>query len=337
MKVLVTGATGFVGSHVRGALVSAGHPVRCTSRNPARAAGTAPEFEWAHMDVEDPQSLGPALEGMDAAVYLVHSMADHAEPGPSEERAANAFLKAAETAGVRRIVFLGGPDPGGAKSAHLAARLRTGEVLRSGSVSTLELRAAMIVGEGSESWTLCRDLALRLPILAVPSAMNARSQPIAIDDVVAAVVHAVSLPLEGSHALDLPGPDVLSARQILEAVAALRGLDPISVRTPLLPMAVMRLGLRVVTRADPRITTQLIEGLRTDLLATGVSFWEHAPELKRTPFIDAARTALGREKPPKRRRARLWEWAYSASTSWPARPCAQVLSSLPSSRPQPAS
>ncbi|MEZ4322239.1 MAG: NAD(P)H-binding protein [Myxococcota bacterium] len=309
--VLVAGATGFVGRHLVGALREAGHTVVCGSRNPGRQVARE-GVRWVRLDVDAPDTLGPALEGCDAAVYLVHAMAEHDEPGPAERRAALAFRTACEHAGIRRIVFLGGPRPAGPPSAHLASRLETGELLRSGSVSAIELRAAMIVGEGSESWTICRDLAMRLPIMVLPSWLGTRSQPLWIGDVVRALVRAVDLPLEGSHAFDLPGPDTLSARDILVRTAAIRGFRPIMIPVPILSPRLSSYWLHGVTRADIRIARQLVEGLRHDMVSPDDGFWALAPDLERTPFDEAARRALASEAPMPSRRERLWERLTSA-------------------------
>ncbi len=306
-QVVVAGATGFVGSYLRTALQEAGHTVRCGSRNPDRARERAPDFDWVELDLDRPSTLGPALEGCDVAVYLVHSMAEHDDPMPAERRAARAFLQACEDAGIQRIVYLGGPAPDGEPSAHLASRLMTGHILRSGAPSTIELRAAMIVGNGSESWLICRDLAMRLPVMVLPSWLSSRSQPIWIGDVVAALTAAVDLEHEGSAAYDLPGPDVLSARQILEGVAAVRGMKPVMIPVPVLSPKLSSYWLQGVTRANFDIAKQLVEGLKHDLVCQDEGFWKLVPDVERTPFTRAVELAFEAEEPPDKRRERLWE------------------------------
>jgi uncharacterized protein YbjT (DUF2867 family) len=227
--VLVTGATGFVGRALVPALRRAGVAVRATSRRPPAAprdgsdgAGTA--VEWVEADLGRAADLPRALDGIGTAFFLVHGMAggagDYAE---EERRTASAFAREAERAGVERIVYLGGVAPRGRPSRHLASRLAVGEVLVGGRVPALELRASMVIGAGSASWRVVRDLALRLPAMVLPSWAESRTSPIAIDDVVAALVAALALPLREGLSLDLPGPEVLPLREILERVAALRG------------------------------------------------------------------------------------------------------------------
>jgi uncharacterized protein YbjT (DUF2867 family) len=305
--VFVAGATGFVGRNLRGALQEAGHTVRCGSRNPDRARSSAPGFDWVEMDVDRPETIRPALEGCDAAVYLIHAMGEHDDPMPTERQEATAFLQACEDAGIQRIVYLGGPAPDGEPSPHLASRLMTGHILRSGTPSTIELRAAMIIGNGSESWLICRDLAMRLPVMILPSWLSSRSQPIWIGDVVAALTAAVDLEHEGSAAYDLPGPDTLSARQILEGIAASRGMKPIMIPVPVLTPKLSSYWLRGVTRANFDIAKQLVEGLEHDLVSKDDGFWALVPDLERTPFERAVELAFEQEEPPATRRGRLWE------------------------------
>jgi uncharacterized protein YbjT (DUF2867 family) len=261
-----------------------------------------------HADVDETASLERAMVGVDTLVYLVHHMrSGHADLLASERAAAQRVLAVAEAAGVGRIVYLGGPEPEGELSAHLQARLVTGEVLRSGSVSTLELRAGMVIGAESESWLMVRDLAFRLPVMVLPAWLNSSSQPIGIDDVVDALTHAVAHDIEGSHAFDLPGPETLTAREILERVTRLLGLTPRMISMPMLPPSISAHWLRFVTRADFSVAQKLVKGLKSDCVAQGPSYWT---EMGRTPmrFDQAVRLALAAEDPAQSGRvARRWE------------------------------
>jgi uncharacterized protein YbjT (DUF2867 family) len=306
--VVVAGATGFVGRHLVQRLLDDGVDVRCGTRDPERASAARPDWRFVRLDVGDSASLDAALAGARALVYLVHQMADHRSGLLAQEEASALRVRdAAARAGVGRIVYLGGPRPiEGEPSPHLQARLRTGEILRSGPASAIELRAGMVVGHGSESYAMCRDLALRLPVMVLPSWLRTRSEPIAIDDVVFALAHALDLELEGSRAFDLPGPEVLSARQILERIAAARGFRPVMIPVPVLTPQLSSHWLRFVTRADFDIARQLVAGLQHDLVAADEGYWENAPDHVRVPFDDAVRSALALEGSG-RRSARLWE------------------------------
>jgi uncharacterized protein YbjT (DUF2867 family) len=195
-QVLLTGATGFIGQHLHPALVRAGHRVRCLTRSPERSRARWPDRDWVGGDVGEPKGLARAMEGCAAACYLVHGMAA-ARPGWADEelRWAEDFAEAAGQAGVRRVVYLGGVAPRGEPSEHLRSRLETGEALRTGPVPCLELRAGMIVGAGSASWTIVRDLAARLPGMVLPAWLAHRSEPVAVDDVVAALVAGLRIAL----------------------------------------------------------------------------------------------------------------------------------------------
>jgi uncharacterized protein YbjT (DUF2867 family) len=290
--VLVAGATGFVGRALVPALLAAGHAVRGTTRQ--RAGGLDRRVEWVEADLSRPRELPRALEGTRAAIFLVHGMAsgrdDYAE---EERRSAAAFAREAEQAGLSRIVYLGGVAPRGRPSKHLASRLAVGEILRSGRVPALELRASMIVGHGSVSWQVVRDLALRLPAMVLPSWAESRTCPVAIEDVVVALVAALEVPLAASGFADLPGPEVLTMRQILERVAALRGRSLPAIRAPLPAPRVSTLWLKLVSDAEWKVVRELVLGLEHDLLPQpGSSFWHRIGDPALVPFDEAARRAL---------------------------------------------
>jgi len=294
---VVLGARGFVGHHLCQRLVAAGTPVRATSRHPARARERYPELDWVAADVEDPASLQAAFAGADAAVYLVHQMrADVGDLEEAEARSAQRAIEAADRAGLRRLVYLGGPRPvDGEPSHHLRARLKTGEILRSGATSCVELQAGMVVGAGSESWLIVRDLALRLPVMVLPSWLSRRSQPVGLDDVLVALQAALTLDDDASHAYALPGPEVLSGREILQRIAAQVGIRTLMIPVPVLTPALSSHWIRLVTRADYGVARQLVDGLTSDLVAEGPTFWDRCPSLPRTPFDDAVAAALQAE------------------------------------------
>jgi uncharacterized protein YbjT (DUF2867 family) len=307
-RVLLTGATGFVGKNTYPVLVEAGLSVVCGTREPERAMRRFPGRTFTQLDVLDYDSTVKALAGCDAAIYLVHGMADGKRYERAEERAAKTFLRAAEQAQLKRIVYLGGIVPHGKPSRHLRSRIRTGEILRSGSVSTVELQATMIIGSGSESWRIVRDLAARLPVMLLPRWLENRSQPIYIDDVTAALRLALTWDGTSSQAFPLPGPEILSAREIVGRTAMLMGLRPQMYRMPVITPRLSSYWIALVTRADPFISRQLVEGLRHDLVAPDQGFWRLFPEHRCVPFDEAARRALHAEEDALSLRSRLTEW-----------------------------
>ena len=306
--VLLTGATGFVGGALALVLEADGVPLRCASRRPDDARRAAPERTWVGLDLDEPDTIGPALEGCSAAIFLVHSMGDGPDYVDKERRSAEAFARAAEAAGIERVVYLGGVRPQGEPSRHLLSRLETGRILRNGAVPCVEIRAGMIIGAGSESWRIVRDLAMRLPLQLLPSWLQSRSQPIAIDDICVALAYALEMPLPaGSLWLDAPGPETLSAQDILRRVGSLAGIRPVQLPIPILSPGLSSWWLRLITRADFAIARELVHGLSHDLLAADDGVWRRLPDHERMTFDEAARRALAAEADTLRQRDRLFE------------------------------
>jgi uncharacterized protein YbjT (DUF2867 family) len=294
--VLVLGATGFVGRALVPALLGAGERVRAASRGApaARSAG----LEWVQCDVQVEATLPAAMSGVDCVYYLVHSMGEgQRDFRRVERRSAAAVARVAADSGVSRIVYLGGVAPAGRPSEHLASRLEVGSILRSGRVTTLELRAAMIVGPGSTSWQILRDLALRLPLMVLPRWLESESFPIAIPDVVTALLDARVLPLDASAWFDIPGPEMLSVREMLMHVADIEHRRIPSMRVPFLTPRLSAGWLKLVSRADYGVARQLVVGLREDLLPRNARYWELTGHWPRLSFREAAERALTEETP----------------------------------------
>jgi len=291
--VLLTGATGFVGQHLYGALVGRGYQVRCATRRPMDAARRDPSRDWVALDLDQPHTVAQAMEGVDGAYFLVHGMTgshggDYVE---RERKGAHAFASAAAKAGLRRLVYLGGMAPRGPASRHLRSRMVTGKQLRDGAVPCVELRAAMVIGAGSASWRIVRDLAARLPVMVLPRWLSSVSAPIGVDDAVAALVDAYALPEEQVGCYDIPGPEVLSAAEILMRVSRLRGTRPVTIGVPLITPRLSSLWIQLVTRADGHLARELVEGLTSDIVPSQTTFWELAPRTL-TPLDEAFTRAL---------------------------------------------
>lgn len=294
-SVLVTGATGFIGKALLKALVNRGQTVAATSRRPPVNADSD-LVTWRACDLGRPASLVGALQGIRVAYYLVHSMGGAATHFREQEReAAQAFVAAATSEGVERIVYLGGPAPLGAPSEHLRSRLEVGEILRGSAVPTVELRASMVIGCGSASWRIVRDLAVRLPVMVLPKWLGSRTCPVALDDVIEALIAAAHLPLEKSEWFDVPGPETMSGQQILERIAALRGRRFFALKVPLLTPKLSALWLRLITRTDFKLARELVMGLQEDLLPKDARFWALIGRTELISFDDAARLALAAE------------------------------------------
>ena len=283
MRVLLTGATGFVGSSLLPQLLRAGHEVRAFARTPSRVApGPGGAVEVVQGDMVTGAGLAEALEGVDVAYYLVHSMespvaavgggtAASGDPAGFEDRdrrAAESFVAAARAAGTARVVYLGGLVPQDeAASRHLASRLEVERILLDAAPTAVAFRASIVVGAGSRSFRFLVRLVERLPLLPLPPWRDFRTQPIDVRDVLAYLVAAASSPaLRGPASLDIAGPDVLTYGEIVERIR-----DHLLVRrsTLRLPVNATPIASRVaaaIAGEDPALIGPLMGGLTTDLL-----------------------------------------------------------------------
>ena len=262
-RILLTGATGYIGGRLLRSLEEQGHAVRCLARQPAKVAPTRLSTEIVAGDCLDEASLDRALSGVQCAYYLVHSMAA-GDFAALDRRAAQNFGRAAARAGVRRIVYLGGlADDTGALSAHLRSRAETGDVLRSGGVPVIEFRASVVIGAGSLSFQMIQALVERLPVMVCPRWVATPTQPIAIDDVLAYLVAALDLPDSGSTVFEIGGPEVVSYGDMMREYATIRGLRRHLVPVPVLTPHLSGLWLALVTPAQARVGRALVEGLKT--------------------------------------------------------------------------
>jgi uncharacterized protein YbjT (DUF2867 family) len=265
----LTGATGYIGGRLLGALQDSGRRVRCLARNPASLEWRLREgSEAVKGDLLDAASLTSALEGIEVAYYLVHSMG---APGSFEERdrtAARNFAGAARAAGVRRIVYLGGLGKGEDLSPHLASRQEVGAILRESGAQVIELRASIVVGSGSLSFELIRALVDRLPVMVTPRWVRVQAQPIAVEDVIAYLVEAADIRVEGSRIFEIGGPSAASYGDIMMEYARQRGLRRIMVPVPVLTPRLSSLWLALITPVYARVGRALIDSMRNETLVT---------------------------------------------------------------------
>lgn len=261
-RVLLTGATGYIGGRLLEALESRGIPVRCLARRPEHLARrVGPDTEVVAGNVLEPDSLPETLRGTEVAFYLVHSMGS--DDFEARDRAgAEHFAGAARSAGLRRIVYLGGLGSGQELSAHLRSRQEVGRILGESGVPTLELRASVILGSGSLSFEMIRALVERLPVMVTPRWVDTPTQPIAVEDVVRYLEEALELPLEGSEVLEIGGADRVSYGEVMREYARQRGLRRVMIPVPFLTPRLSSLWLGLVTPVYARVGKKLIDGLR---------------------------------------------------------------------------
>ena len=268
MRIMVFGATGYIGSHLVPALVQGGFTVRAAARRIEVLKARGWEgVELTSADALDPGSLDPALSGCDIAYYLVHSMASGSRFSELDRRAADHFRAAAERAGIRRIIYLGGlQPPGAAGSAHLASRRETGERLRGGAVPVTEIRAGVIVGAGSAAFEVIRDLVYHLPVMVTPRWVQSRTQPIALDDLIAYLVRLPDTPQTEGRTFDVCGPETLQYEELIRQFAEAVGKRPLILRLPVLTPRLSSYWLDLVTAVPASVARPLIDGLKHDLL-----------------------------------------------------------------------
>lgn len=296
MTILVTGATGAIGGRLVDRLVAAGEVPRVASREPSKLRERWPDLDAVELDVLRPATIGPALEAVSAAYYLVHSM-ETAAQGDFKKRdaeGATLFGEAADDAGVKRLIYLGGlGDDDDDLSEHLESRHETGRILGETGPPLLEFRASMVVSSASASFTMLTDLVNRLPAMVVPRWVDTPSQPIAIDDVLSYLVAGLDTPLEpGRTIVEIGGPDVTTYRQMIETVAAERGRDPLIVGVPLLSLSLSSHWLGLVTSVSSALARPLIEGMTTPMVIRDDEARRRFPDIEPMSFVDALRRAL---------------------------------------------
>jgi uncharacterized protein YbjT (DUF2867 family) len=271
VKVLVMGATGYIGGRLAPRLVEAGHTVRCLTRRADRLAGVpwTDGLEIVKGDALDPCTLGPAMDGVDAVYYLVHSIGSGADFARSDRDAASNTAAAAAAAGVGRIVYLGGLVPQGEEaSPHLASRAEVGQCFLDGPVPAVVLQAGVIIGSGSASFEMLRYLTERLPIMVTPTWVRSLVQPIAVRDVLTYLERCLDLPAGTDRRFDIAGPDIVSYREMMQRYASVAGLKQrVIIPVPVLSPWLSSQWVNVVTPVPKAIAQPLIESLRNNLVA----------------------------------------------------------------------
>jgi uncharacterized protein YbjT (DUF2867 family) len=288
VRVAVLGATGVIGSALVPALAE-GHDVVAVSRHARAPNGSGVSSIAA--DVTDARAVRAALEGIDVAYYLVHSLGspDFAE---LDRRAATTVAREAERAGVAQIVYLGGlGDDRADLSPHLRSRIETAAELATGPVPITTLRAAVVVGRGSAGFETIVSLVDRLPMMIAPRWVSTPTQPVALADIVRYLAGVAGLREAIGESFDVGGPEVITYREMIERIARIRGRRPRIVEVPVLSPRLSSYWLHLVTPVKAGIARPLVEGLRNPTVARDDRIRNLLP-FALTPFDDAARAAL---------------------------------------------
>jgi uncharacterized protein YbjT (DUF2867 family) len=294
-KILVTGATGYIGGRLIPRLLDAGYPVRCMVRDPSRLQGRPwlSSIETAQGDVLAPQSLAAVLTEIDVAYYLIHSLSAGHDFTERDLIAARAFGQACREAGVRRIIYLGGlGDPAEDLSAHLRSRQLTGDALREAGVPVTEFRAAVIVGSGSLSFELVRYLTERVPVMICPRWVYTRIQPIAISNVLDYLVSALDTPASIGQTIEIGGSDVLNYGEMMTGYARVRGLRRWLVPVPVLTPRLSSYWVHIVTPIPSAIARPLIDGLHNEVIVRDDTARRIFPQINPLDYDSAVSIAL---------------------------------------------
>jgi uncharacterized protein YbjT (DUF2867 family) len=292
-KVLVTGATGYVGGRLVPRLLEHGVTVRVLVREPERLLGKpwAQRVEVARGSVDDPEALSQALQGVKVAYYLIHAMMSPHDFHKIEERQAETFARVAKSCGVEHVIYLGGLLPrDGAPSVHLASRARVGEILRR-QLPTTEFRAGPIIGSGSASFEMVRYLTERLPIMVTPHWVLNTASPIAIRDVLSYLLLALE---RGPSGICEIGAEPLSFKAMMEVYAEVRGLKRIIIPLPVLAPKLAARWVGLVTPIPNRLAVPLVEGILHPLVADTTRARELFPEVTPLSYRRAVELALER-------------------------------------------
>lgn len=269
----MAGATGYIGGRLIPRLLAEGHQVVCLARNPSKLANRpwTDAVDVVECDVTRREEVIPALRDCDAAYYLVHSMGSDPDFTETDRAAAVNFRIGAELAGIGRIVYLGGLGSGSELSHHLASRQEVGALLAAGPTAVTELRAAVVIGSGSVSFEMLRYLTEVLPMMVTPRWVETRCQPIAIRDVLSALIASLD-DAPGSHVYEIGGPDTLSYKDMMRSYAKVAGLPRrLILPVPVLSPRLSSLWIGLVTPLPVGVARPLVDSLRNEVTVSGPS------------------------------------------------------------------
>jgi uncharacterized protein YbjT (DUF2867 family) len=303
-RVLILGATGFIGKRLVKALAEKEIKLRILARTPAKAKRIIlndSDTEIVQGDLMNEKSLENALQGIHSCYYLVHSMGGKTitqkkEFAVRDKEAARNFIHAADKQGLKRVIYLGGlGEKGRELSEHLQSRAEVADIISSGKVSATILRAAVIIGAGGASYEMLRYLVERLPVMICPKWINTRIQPIAVQNVIEYLVACLINLATAGKTFDIGGPEILTYKKMMHKYAAARGLAKrIIIDVPVLTPTLSAYWVDLVTPITSGIAHPLIEGMKNEVICKDNRIDEFVP-VQKTPFNEAVKIAFSEE------------------------------------------
>jgi uncharacterized protein YbjT (DUF2867 family) len=294
-KILITGATGYIGRRLKNRLLAhQEYQLRLFVRNKRKVGeGARQSIEIVEGDTFNEEKLAQALVGIDVAFYLIHSMGADKDFKSLDRISAENFRDACIVAGVKKIVYLGGLGVKETASKHLLSRIETGEILsaRPGDITTIWFRAGVIIGSGSASFEIIRNLAQKLPVMVTPRWVNTKTQPIAVDDVLSYLEASISLKNTGNTVIDI-GSDVMSFREMMIAAGRAMGLKRFIIPVPALTPRLSSYWLVLITTVPFKMAGSLVEGLKSETVKQNDNAVLLFPTIKPMSFTDAVKKAI---------------------------------------------
>ena len=311
-KILITGATGYIGNRLLKKLENNDYSLFCLARKPEYLISrVSNQVSVIKGDVLNQKSLEKALEGIDTAFYLVHSMGNKDSFEELDRMGANNFGKAAEKNGVKRIIFLGGlGDSSKQLSTHLKSRHETGDILRKYKVQVIEFRSSVVIGAGSLSFEIIRALVEKLPVMTTPKWVYSKTQPILINDLLDYLYDSIKLIVEGNKIFEIGSEDVITYGDLMQIYAGHRGLERYIIPVPVLTPWLSSLWLGIVTPVYSRVGRKIIDSLKFPTVINDFSAKEYF-DIKTKNVSDSIKIALEEEE----KEYHQHDWSQSLSST----------------------
>ena len=269
MKILVTGATGYIGKELIKKLDSSRYEIHCLARNPSRMKGIKTKSIKVHQgDLLSLESIQNSFKDVDVAFYLAHSMDSKNNFQQLEYEAATNFSRAAVENGVKRIIYLGalGSEQEGSLSKHLKSRKQVGNILRNSGIQVIEFQASIIIGSGSLSYEMIKTLSEKLPIMLMPRWVSVKAQPISIKDTLDYLTQTIELEISGNKIFEIGGPEQVSYKNLIQEYSHQRSLKRLLISVPVLTPWLSSLWLSLVTPMQACVGRKLILSIKNSTL-----------------------------------------------------------------------